>query len=180
MSNVLIVTSSLRGKSNSDILANKVMEGAKEAGHKVEVISLKGKSIKFCIGCFNCVNTGECILKDDVKEMMLKVKNADTIVFVTPIYYYEMSGQLKTFLDRMNPLYDSDYKFKNVYMVSCAWDTDPKTPSRALTGLEGWVECFERAKLVDSIFFGGLNEAGEALEKPDALKSAIEFGRNLK
>lgn len=69
MSKVVIVTSSLRGKSNSDILANKVMEGAKEAGHDVEVISLKGKNINFCIGCFTCAKTGECVLKDDVKAM---------------------------------------------------------------------------------------------------------------
>ena len=180
MGKVVIVTSSLRGKSNSDILANKVMEGAKEAGHDVEVISLKGKNIKFCIGCFTCAKTGECVLKDDVKEMLLKVKNADTLVFVTPIYYYEMSGQLKTFLDRMNPLYDSDYKFKNVYMVTCAWDTNIETPSRALSGLQGWVECFERAKFVDSIFLGGLNEPAEILEKTDSLECAFEFGRRIK
>ena len=180
MSNVLVVTSSLRGKSNSDILANKVLEGAQETGHNVELISLKGKNIKFCIGCMSCANTGKCVLQDDVNEIREKVKNADTLVFVTPIYYYEMSGQLKTFLDRMNPLYDSDYKFKNVYMLTCAWDTDKNSPNRAVNGLQGWVDCFERATLVDSIFFGGMSDPAEAAKKPEALKLAFEFGRKLK
>ena len=95
----IFVNGSPRKKWSTYQMLEKAMEGAKEAGHDVEVISLKGKNIKFCIGCFTCAKTGECVLKDDVKEMMLKVKNADIVVFVTPIYYYEMSGQLKTFLE---------------------------------------------------------------------------------
>ena len=114
MSKVLIITSSLRTNSNSDALAEKVAEGARDAWHEVEIVSLKGKDIKFCIGCLSCQKTKKCVLNDDVNEIREKVRVSDTLVFATPIYYYEMSGQLKTFLDRMNPLYVSDYNFKNV------------------------------------------------------------------
>ena len=57
MSNVLIITTSLRAKSNSDLLARKVAEGAKAAGHQTEMISLKGKKLEYCIGCFACQKT---------------------------------------------------------------------------------------------------------------------------
>ena len=63
---VLIISTSLRGGSNSDILANECAKGAKEAGHDVELLSLKGKDIKYCIGCLSCQRTGMCVQKDDI------------------------------------------------------------------------------------------------------------------
>ena len=112
--NILVISTSLRNKSNSDILTEKLIAGAKDAGHQVERVSLKGKNIKFCIGCLACQKTQKCVLNDDANLIAEKIKDADTLVFVTPIYYYEMCGQMKTLLDRMNPLYPSDYKFRKI------------------------------------------------------------------
>lgn len=179
MSKVLVITTSLRAKSNSDILAARLIEGAKDAGHEVEVISLKGKTIKYCIGCFACQKTQKCIQKDDAIVIAEKVKNADTLVFVTPIYYYEMSGQMKALLDRMNPLYPSDYRFRKVYMLSVAADDQEATPEKAVNGLQGWIDCFEKAELAGSLFFGGLNDAGEAGGRKEALDEAYAFGKSL-
>ena len=119
MSKVLMITTSLRAKSNSDRLAEEVIRGAKDAGHQVELVSLKGKEIRFCIGCLSCQKTQKCVLKDDAVRIAEKVKEAETLVFATPIYYHEMSGQMKTLLDRLNPLYPSDYKFRKVYTTVC-------------------------------------------------------------
>ena len=94
MSRILIITTSLRAKSNSDILAEQMAAGAKAAGHQVECISLKGKTIGFCRGCLACQKTQKCVLNDDAVAIAEKVIDADTLVFVTPIYYYEMSGQI--------------------------------------------------------------------------------------
>ena len=74
MSKVLVITTSLRAKSNSDVLAEELIRGAKEAGHEVENISLKGKEIRFCIGCLNCQKTQKCVLKDDAAQIAGKVK----------------------------------------------------------------------------------------------------------
>ena len=93
---VLIISTSLRTNSNSDILARKCVRGALNAGHEVEYVSLKGKSIEYCIGCLSCIKSDSCVLKDDVKDIMEKVKQAEVIIFATPIYYYEMCGQMKT------------------------------------------------------------------------------------
>jgi len=74
----------------------------------------------------------------------IKTLTADTLVFVAPIYYYEMSGQMKTLLDRLNPLYPSDYKFRNVYMMSVAAENDIHVPDRAVNRHEAGVRYAER------------------------------------
>ncbi len=180
MSKVLVITTSLRAKSNSDILASRLIAGAKDAGHEVETISLKGKKIQFCVGCFACQKTQKCALKDDAAEIAEKVRVSDTLVFVTPIYYYEMSGQMKTLLDRMNPLYSSDYRFRRVYMLSTAAEDEETTPEKAVSGLQGWVDCFEKAELAGSLFCGGVNDPGEANCRARDLDEAYAFGKSVR
>ena len=179
MSKILIITTSLRAKSNSDRLAAEVARGAEEAGHEVEQISLKQKELQFCKGCFACLKTQKCVIKDDAVAIAEKVKNADTLVFATPIYYYEMSGQMKTLLDRCNPLYTTDYRFRHVYMLSVAAEDEEAVPEKALNGLQGWVDCFEEATLEGSLFRGGLNDIGEAGQNPADLEAAYQFGKTL-
>ena len=180
MSRVLVISTSLRAKSNSDILAERLAAGATDAGHQVECISLKGKTIRFCTGCLACQKTQKCVQKDDAIEIAQKVKEADTLVFVTPIYYYEMSGQMKTLLDRLNPLYTTEYRFQNVYMLSVAAEDDFFVPEKAVSGLQGWVDCFEKAVLAGSLFCGGIGGAGGASDKSEKQQEAYLFGRSLK
>lgn len=180
MSKVLVITTSLRTGSNSDRLAEEMVKGAKEAGHQVEQISLKDKEIRFCRGCFVCQETQKCVIKDDAIEIAEKIKEADTLVFTTPIYYYEMSGQMKTLLDRCNPLYTTDYKFRNVYLLSTAVEDEEYVPEKAASGLQGWIDCFEKASFAGSLFCGGVNERGEAEKHAEELKKAYEFGKTLK
>lgn len=179
MSHVLVITTSLRAKSNSDILAERLIAGAKDAGHTVEQVSLKGKDIRFCIGCLACQKTQKCVQRDDVAGIMEKVKNADTLVFSTPIYYYGMSGQMKTLLDRMNPLYSVNCRFRKVYMLSVATEDEAFVPEKAVSGLQGWIDCFEKAELGGTLFCGGIADPGEATNRTEELKEAYEFGRAL-
>ena len=179
MKKVLIISTSLRGGSNSEILAKECEKGAKDAGHDVEYISLKGKEIKYCIGCLTCQSKGSCVLKDDVFEIMEKVKNADVIVYATPIYYYEMSGQMKTLLDRLNPLYGSDYKFREVYMIATAAEEEKSTFDKAYNGLQGWVDCFEKAQLKGVVSGGGIGDANDAMNHVDIMKTAYDLGKSL-
>jgi len=176
--NVLVISTSLRPTSNSDALAREFARGAADAGHKAEVVSLRGKKIEFCKGCFACQQTQKCVIKDDAPAIVAKMHDADVIAFATPIYYYEMSGQLKTLLDRANPLYTSDYKFSSIYMLTTAAEDEAFVPGRAFAGLTGWVDCFERAKLAGTVFAGGVNEMGE-IEGHKALGEAHEMGKSV-
>jgi len=176
---VLILSTSPRRNSNSEALAEAFARGAAGAGHEVEMISLRGKELHFCLGCFACQKSGKCVIRDDMQEIVPKMEQADVLAFATPIYYYEMSGQMKTLLDRANPLFVSDYRFREVYFLASAAEEEEYVPARALSGLEGWVECFPEARLAGAVFGGGVTESGEMKDHPGKLQAAYALGKNL-
>lgn len=176
---ILIISASLRNNSNSEALADAFIKGAQEAGNKAEKITLKDKNIAFCKGCLACQKTEVCVIKDDAVEIAEKMKNADVLVFATPVYYYEMCGQMKTMLDRANPLYPSDYKFRDVYLLSTAAEDEDGVDSRAVSGLEGWIECFEKSRLAGTVFAGGVNSVGE-IKGHKSLNEAYKLGKTIR
>ena len=170
MKKVLIITSSLRGRSNSDILAAAFAEGAREAGHEVTEISLKGKTVGFCRGCLACQKTGRCVIADDARPICDAVKDADVLVFASPVYYYSISGQLKTLLDRLNPLFAADYAFREVYFLSSAAEDSEEAAENPKTAVQ--------ARLAGCVFCGGVSAPGEAAGT-QAAEKARAMGRAL-
>lgn len=177
MKNVLIISTSLRSPSNSDALAEAFAGGARAAGHQVEKISLIGKELHFCRGCLACLQTGVCVIGDDAREIAQKLAQCDVVVLATPIYYYEMAGQMKTLLDRMNPLYDSDYRFREVYLLAAAAEEEESAMDGAVQGLSGWIECFPKAALKGVVRATGVDKAGAIAGKP-FLEQAYTLGQN--
>ena len=175
---ILIIETSLRAKSNSDRLAESFAEGAKAAGNDVEIVSMKGKNIGFCTGCFGCQKIGHCVINDDANEITEKILEAEVVVWATPIYYYEMSGQMKTMIDRANSLYPRDYKFREVYLLSVAAEDEDYVDKNAVAGVQGWVDCFEKTDFKGKVFAGGVNDCGE-IKGHNAIKKAYNLGRNL-
>lgn len=161
------------------MLADKFVEGAKAAGNDVEKISLIGKEIQFCKGCFACQKLGRCVIKDDVNDIMTKVLEADVVCWATPIYYYEMSGQMKTLIDRMNALYPLDYKFRDVYLLTTAAEDEEEMPKRAEAGLTGWIDCFPKSRLLGTLFCGGVNVPRE-IDGNAKLQQAFELGKAVR
>lgn len=178
MKKVIVISTSLRVGSNSDMLADKFTEGALHAGHDVEKISLAGKNISFCRGCLACQKLGRCVIDDDANGIMQKVLNADVVVWATPIYYYEMSGQMKVMIDRMNAMYSLDYKFRDVYLLTTAAENEPEVPKRAESGLTGWTDCYPKCRLAGTLFCGGV-DAPHAIEGNEKLQTAYEMGLHV-
>lgn len=172
---VLILSTSPRKGGNSDTLAEEFARGAREAGHQVEKIELYNKTIGFCRGCLACQKTRRCVIHDDADMIAQKMLTADVLVFATPIYFYEMCGQMKTLLDRSNPLYPADYAFREVYLLAAAADGELSAMDGAVKGLEGWLACFEKAKLAGTVFGGGADAVG-AIQGNPALREAYEMG----
>ena len=178
MKKVVVISTSHRAGSNSQILAEKFAEGAKVAGNEVEFISLRGNEIKFCMGCLACQKLGACVIKDDVPAIMESVLNADVVCWATPIYYYEMSGQMKTLIDRMNAMYPKDYRFRDVYLLATATEDEEDTPQRAETGLTGWIDCYPKSRLAGTLFCGGVTMPRD-IEGNGKLQEAYEMGKNV-
>lgn len=179
MKKIIVISTSLRAGSNSDMLADRFIEGASQAGHEVEKISLAGKDIKFCRGCLACQKTGKCVIDDDVNGIMQKVLNADVVVWATPIYYYEMSGQMKVLIDRMNAMYNQEYRFRDVYMLTTAAEDAPEVPERAVNGLTGWIDCYPKSRLAGTLFCGGV-DVPRSIEGNSKLQAAYEMGKNVR
>lgn len=175
---VVVISTSIRANSNSEVLATSFAEGAKSSGNDVTLISLKGRNIEFCKGCLACQQTGNCVIKDDVQEIMDKVLNADVVVWATPIYYYEMSGQMKVLIDRMNPMFSKDYKFREVYFLATAAEDEEYVYEKALSGLNGWIDCFEKAELAGHLFCGGVTMGGEINGNPK-IQEAYDMGAGI-
>lgn len=176
--NVLIISTSFRNNSNSEIMAKEVEKGAKDAGHNVEFVTLKDKNIQFCKGCLACQKLGHCVINDDANEITEKIKNADVVVWATPVYYYEMSGQMKTMIDRANPLFTSDYKFKEVYLITASADTGEEAVKRVINGVQGWIDCFSGVKF-SGYACATVNEPDEVNSQPKSLQDAYNLGKNI-
>lgn len=178
MKKVIVISTSLRAGSNSDLLADKFIEGAQAAGNEVEKITLSGKSIGFCKGCLACQKLGKCVIDDDANGIMQKVLEADVVCWATPIYYYEMSGQMKVLIDRMNAMYSLDYKFRDVYMLTTAAEDEPEVPKRAEAGLTGWIDCYPKSRLAGTLFCGGV-DAPRTIRGSVKLQEAYQLGKNI-
>ncbi len=175
---ICVIKTSLRLNSNSDQLADAFIQSAKESGNDVIEISLKDKKIAFCKGCLGCQKLGHCVIDDDANIITEKIKQADVIVWATPIYYYEMSGQMKVMIDRANSLYTSNYQFRDVYLLSTAAENEDGVDHRAINGLKGWVACYPKSHFVGSVFAGGVDGPNTIKDHP-ALKKAYDMGKAI-
>ena len=178
MKNIVIVSTTLRNNGNSDILAKEFARGAIDAGNSVEIVSLKDKKISYCIGCLACQKTGKCVINDDAIEIANKIEKADVVVFATPVYFYDMCGQMKTLLDRLNPLYISDYKFRDIYLIATAGMNDKSAVDGTITGLNGWISCFGKANLAGVVHGVGVTNCGDASSKEELMVTYYNMGRN--
>ena len=181
MKKITVISSSLRKNSNSEILANEFIKGAKQNGNEVNFINLKDIKMNFCIGCLACQKTHKCVIKDDItKEMLDEICNSDVLVFVTPVYYYAVSGQLKTFIDRMNPIYNMDYKFRDIYVIATAAEDATRTFKGIKEDIKGFIDCYEGTKIKGMVCGGKLEKPGDSKKRKDLLKKVFEMGCRIK
>lgn len=176
---VVVISSSLRLGGNSDRLADAFIKGAKEKGHDVEKITLANKNIQFCKGCLVCQNQKPCVIKDDVCAIVEQMQQADILVFASPIYFYAMTGQLKTLLDRTNPLFTLHYQFKDIYLLATAADEDKSAMDGAIKELEGWISCFAQTALKGVIKGVGIDNYGAIEQHTDLLQQAYRMGQQV-
>ena len=176
---VLIISTSLRPNANSEILARETERGAKDAGHEVEFVTLKDKVINFCKGCLACQKLGKCVINDDANEITSKMKEANVIVWATPVYYYEMSGQMKTLIDRANSLFATGKNFTETYVITTSADSSKDVVQTVLNGVNGWVACFSELELKGYLEAGGLDNPNDVQNRNELLEQAYNMGKNI-
>jgi multimeric flavodoxin WrbA len=118
---VYAINGSPRKNNNTATLLKKALDGVKESAKgkevETEIINLYDLNYTGCKSCFGCKildgkSYGKCVIKDDIQEVLEKLSQADGIIFGSPVYFHDISGQLKIFLERLlfpYLVYDNDY-----------------------------------------------------------------------
>ena len=173
---VLVISSSPRKGGNSDTLCDRFIEGAVFTGNNVEKIFLKDKKIGYCTGCGLCNNREMvCSQNDDMTELLDKMIKADVIVMATPVYFYTMCGQMKTFIDRCCAGY-TEMNDKEFYFIVTAADNNQQAMERTIEEFRGFTYCLDGA--VEKGVIYGINawKIGD-IENSQAMMQAFEMGR---
>ena len=97
---ILGIVASPRKEGNTEILVNEALAATREAGAETDLFLVADKGIAPCDGCLACLKTGVCRVKDDMQELYQKIEPADGIIFGTPVYFGNVSGQAKVIMDR--------------------------------------------------------------------------------
>lgn len=175
---VLIISSSPRRGGNSDRLCDRFLEGAQEAGHRVEKVCLRSLNIHYCTGCGVCNDGRPCPQRDDAAALLDKMVEADVIVLATPVYFYTMSAQLKTLIDRTCPRY-TEISHKDFYFIATMADTDEAMMERTFDSLRGFTEgCLDDARERGIIRATGVWNTGE-IEGSPYMQQAYGMGRGV-
>ena len=179
----LIINGSTRVNGNTDILIERVAEGAKDVDVNTTVIELKNKKIRDCIGCYKCLNESRCSLEDDMADIYNQINKSDLLIFVSPLYWCGVTGLMKTFIDRFFFYYHPQNKMlisgKKAIVVA------PMNMNKDIYKTKIFIEffniLFENLDLVKiNIFlFDNTSEKGEILNNPDHIDQAYAIGKNL-
>lgn len=176
---IVILEGSPNKNGSSNMLAGEFIKGARDVGHEVSVIDVAHSDIHPCIGCIHCGYEGPCAQQDDMGRIRGQILSADMIVFVTPLYYYGMSAQLKILIDRFCA-FNSSLNSKNMKsaLIAVAWNNDDWT----FESLESHYKTLVRyINFRDEGMILGRGCGTPSMTKRSKyMQKAYELGRNLK
>jgi multimeric flavodoxin WrbA len=180
---VMVINGTTRGNGNTDILVNKLIEGANNAGVNITLIELRKKEISNCIGCYHCVKEAKCSLQDDMTGIRADIEKAAWMVFASPLYWWGVTGLMKTFIDRLFFYYYRRNRGliagKKAIMITPLAENNPATVADLMT--EFYKRLWNRLEvdIAEMAFFGGLMEKGAVLQRQEHLEKAFAIGKEL-
>lgn len=191
MKNILVILGGGRPRGNTRQLVDAFVKGTADAGHQTEVVSLNEKQVNGCIGCNACRFGKPCVQKDDFNSLIPAIKNADLIVFASPLYFWTLSSKIKAFIERFYCIAEEDDapplgRYEKYPVRDCAL---------LMTSADDYFWTFEQAvsyynfALVNYIGFhdrgmllaGGCGDTNgkPQIDKTDYLEKAYKFGKTI-
>ncbi|MGN1167017.1 MAG: flavodoxin family protein [Lachnospiraceae bacterium] len=175
---IVVITGSPHKQGTSALLADKLIEGAKEAGHEIYRFDAAFSNVHGCIACETCHTTKKgCVFKDSMETLNPYLLEADAVIFVSPTYYFGMSSQIRAVIDRFYAN-NSVLKVskKSALLMTCADDTKEAAAGAVksfeiMTDYLGW-------KNVGVIVAYGCG-VREDIEKTSFPEKAFELGKAL-
>lgn len=179
--NIVILNGSPRRNGNTSALVRAFTEGAESAGHAVTEFFLDSMEIHGCKGCFGGHSSRECpcVQADDMNRIYPAVKNCDVIVLATPLYYWNMSGQLRTAVDRLFALEEGDGNLLRGHDRACAllMAAEGHDFEDVLSYFDHLMKLLRWTNL-GHVLAGGNGDAGDIIGKPE-IQKAWELGKSI-
>ena len=191
MKNILIIQGGGRPKGNTAQLVGSFVRGAEDAGHQIEVVSLLKHEVKGCLGCNACRYGKPCIQKDSFNDLVPKIKEADLLVFASPLYFWTVSSRIKAFIERFYCIAEKDpnpplgryerYPVKDCALLMTAADNFFWTFEQAVSyyqfALVNYIGFHNKGMLLA----GGCGDTNgkPQIDKTDHLEKAYQFGKNI-
>ena len=181
---IIGINGSPRVGGNTDILLDKLLEGAKSKGADVEKVILNTLKFSPCQECENIRDDGTCIIEDDMQPLYKKIEDADAVILASPIFFGSLSAQTKMMIDRFQCAWRAKYILKK--------ETSNKKRNGAFISVEASrrQDFFDNAKAIiknlfatinadyeEELFCSGVDEKEGILRYPNALKRAFEIGQ---
>ena len=191
MKNILVVQGGGRINGNTSQLADSFIQGAKEAGHTVEKISLNKNEVKGCIGCNACRYGKPCVQKDNFNELVPKIKAADLIVFASPLLFWTLSSKIKAFIERFYCIAEEDpsppfgryerYPVKDAALLMTSADDFFWTYEQAVSYYKFTIINYISFRDKGMLLAGGCGDTNgkPQIAKTDHLREAYDFGKNI-
>ena len=175
MTKYLLISGSPR-KGNTDFVLSKLFENIND---EKELIFLRDKKIKHCIGCLSCHDKPQCVIDDDMTKIRDKILDFDVIIIGSPNYFDNISGLLKDFVDRTHPFYKQELlKDKKLILIMVGGGEIQGSQKYLNSTMYGFVK-YLKFNLIDSYCFRGLNP-DDLRQNSDSLSKITEIIEKIK
>ena len=184
---VLGIMGSPRRKSNTEILLDKALEGAREAGAEVEKVLVSKLKISPCLEIYACLKDGNCAIKDDMQLLYQKLLEADHVVFASPMFFYGITSQAKAIIDRCQALWvgrhvlgmgKEDNRVRKGVLISVGATQGKKLFDGAVLTVKYFFDAIG-VKYSGDLLVRGIDKKGQIEEHPAALEDAFLLGKEL-
>lgn len=175
---VLGLVGSPRKEGNTDLLVNRILDGASESNHFTEKVYLYELDIAPCIDCRSCKKGKfNCVINDDMQRLYPKIEGADVIVFGTPLYWYGPTGKMKLMIDRLRP-YITSKKMINKKALVVVPSEEGESACGYLVGMFELAFEYLGVTLMAKLLIKAYEKA-EVMKQAETLKRAFELGKTL-
>ena len=184
---VLGIMGSPRRRSNTDILLDKALEGAREAGAETEKVLVSKLKISPCLEIYACLKDGDCTIKDDMQSLYKKLLEADHVIFASPMFFYGITSQAKAIIDRCQALWvgrhvlgmgKEDNRVRRGVFVSVGATQGKKLFDGAVLTVKYFFDAIG-VKYSGDLLVRGIDKKGQIEEHPAALEDAFRLGQEL-
>jgi multimeric flavodoxin WrbA len=184
---VLGIMGSPRRQSNTEILLDKALEGAREAGAEVEKVLVSKLKISPCLEIYACRKDGNCAIRDDMQSLYKKLLEAGHVIFASPMFFYGVTSQAKALIDRCQALWvrrhvlgmgKEDKRERRGVFISVGATRGTKLFDGAVLTVKYFFDAIG-VKYSGDLLVKGIDNKAQIKEHPTALEDAFRLGQEL-